>query len=104
MTRTLLICFAFAPLVSGAGECHPRITQASAIHIAKQQVAKEFDAKAVSYFGPYTAKLEDCIWVVRASTPPRDVSGDIRVSVDARTGRARMEPRMTSASDESADR
>lgn len=94
MTRTLLLCFAFVPLVAGAGECEPRITQADAIRIAKQQVAKEFDAKAVTYFGPYTAKLEDCTWVVRAPTPPRDVSGDIRVSVNARTGRAHMEPRM----------
>ena len=94
MTRTLLLCFAFAPLVAGAGECDPRITQADAIRVAKQEIAKEFGAKAVSHFGPYTVKLEDCRWIVRAATPPRDVSGDVLVSINARTGVARMEPRM----------
>ena len=94
MTRALAICLLLVPLLVHAGPCKVRVTQTDAIRIAKQQVAKEFESKAVSYFGPYTAKLRDCTWTVRAATPPRDISGDVFVSVSARTGRAQMEPRL----------
>jgi hypothetical protein len=94
MTRALGISLMLGSVLAHAGECHPRITQSDAIRIAKQRIAQEFDASAVSYFGPYTATLGDCTWLVRAATPPRDVSGDVFVSVSARTGRARMEPRL----------
>jgi hypothetical protein len=94
MTRAIAILLSVLPLVAWAGPCNPRITQAEAVRIAKRQIAKEWDSKAVTYFGPYTAALRDCIWLVRAATPPRDASGDVFISVSARTGVAHVEPRM----------
>ncbi|MFZ1220406.1 MAG: hypothetical protein WAO00_14010 [Chthoniobacterales bacterium] len=91
---TLAICSLLVPLVVHASPCKARITKSDAIHIAKRQIAREFDPKAVTYFGPYTAELRDCTWTIRGATPPRDVSGDVFVYVNARTGRAQVEPRL----------
>jgi len=75
-----------------ASPCKPQITQARAIRIAKQQLARQDGAKIVSCYGPYTAELLGCEWKVRGATPPGDVGGDIVISVDATTGTAIVRP------------
>ena len=92
--RRFTITLLLLPLLWIGCQTSPQITQAEAIRITKEQVSKEFGPQAVAYFGPYTAELRDRSWLVRASTPQRDLSGDVYVSVDAHTGRAHMEPRM----------
>ena len=94
MVRAFAIALKLMPLLWIGCQSCPRITHAEAIRLAKEQVAKELGPPAVARFGPYTAELRDRIWVVRASTPPHDVSGDVLVSVNARTGSAQMEPRL----------
>ena len=92
MTRPLIATLLLAPLLACAKPCQPRITQAAAIRIAKKQLAKERDSKSVTYYGPYTAELRDCVWRVRGATPLHDVSGDMLISVDAVSGKAHLEP------------
>src|SRR5881396_3982910 len=94
MTRPFAVASLLIPLLACAAPCQPRITQAEAIRIAKRQLARDLGAKAVAYFGPYTAELRDCVWRIRGATPPQDVSGDVFISVNARTTKAHVEARL----------
>src|SRR5438477_12250414 len=75
-------------LASCVTPCQPKITQAQAIRIAKQQFDKDWGKRAAAYYPRWTAQLQDCTWLVIGHTPPDDISGDARVGVDAETGQA----------------
>ena len=72
----------------------PRLTERQAIAVAKRALDADAGKNVSSYYGPYTAKLEECRWVVTGHTPPQSLAGDAHVAVAADTGKTEVWPIM----------
>jgi hypothetical protein len=91
MKLLAVVAFVFAATAFGVQPpCHPRITKTEAIRLAKKQLAHDWGN--ISYVGPWTAKLDDCIWKVVGVT--RGYSGDFYIEVGAETGKAWVGPHL----------
>jgi hypothetical protein len=82
----------FAAAALCAEPCHPRITKAQAIDLARKQLAHDWGPKVLPSLGPWTAELDGCIWKVVAVTPAPD--GDFHIEVGAETGKAWVGPHL----------
>ena len=92
MKVAAIVCLIYAVAAFGAEPCHPRITRAEAIRLAKKQLAHDWSQKTASHVGPWTAELDGCVWKVVAVTP--GYSGDFYIEVGAETGKAWVGPHL----------
>jgi hypothetical protein len=92
MKTAAILSLVFALAAFGEEPCHPRITKTQAIAVAKKQLAHDWSEKTASHVGPWTAKLDGCVWKIVAVTPAPD--GDFYIEVGAETGKAWVGPHL----------
>jgi hypothetical protein len=81
-------------LIGCASPCTPRITETKAITLARHALDADAGKKVSAFYPRYTARLEECRWIVTGHTPPQSIAGDAHVAVAADTGKTEVWPIM----------